>query len=250
MMKTSLVKALLLWMTGAVAAQDAELTILVEGPLLEHGGVVDVLAVKRPGASVAPRIITLSDRYARIELPYPDGATYAYRFRPVNTETGRDGIDQFATEALTVSSRTVEGPDGPEEASMRSIRVLPFAEYGNASEAERTEVAWGVTQRHDAPPPANYWGARAMAYAFDTFGDRRTVGLLCQDQAGLRVCTPDPKDALLLEALWWRKIAEGRLERLRHDALAACYDSGGLLRRPARCDAVPGRGWPSYEPAE
>lgn len=128
--------------------------------------------------------------------------------------------------------------------------MLPFAEYGDPDEAARTAAAWGVTQSFADPPPANEWGARALPGVFDTFGDRRIVRLICADDEAVEICAPDPEDALLMEALWWRAIAEGRLERLRHDALNACYDSGGLFEQPKSCDSVPGRGWPAYEPVE
>ena len=81
--------------------------------------------------------------------------------------------------------------------------------------------------------------ASAMSFDFQRGAD-----------SAVTVCTPHPDDALLMEALWWRAIAEGRLERLRHDALRACYDGGGLFGRPERCDPVPGRGWPTYEPRD
>ncbi len=234
---------------GAAVAQDADLTILVDGPLLEHGGLVEVTAVPSANTPTDAQTITVTDRYVRIELPYAQGASYNYRFRPVPAAKSREGMERFVTEALRTGGRTIEGPDGPVEGDFRSVRVLPFAEYGGADDAIRTDAAWGQTQSFADLPPANHWGARALPWVFDTFGDRRTVGMMCGDQSGIEVCTPDPKDALLMEALWWRKIAEGRLERLRHNALAACYDSGGLFGRPDSCDGVSGRGWPEYRPA-
>ncbi|MFK7940404.1 MAG: hypothetical protein AB8B82_13575 [Roseovarius sp.] len=248
--KTALIAAGAMCLAGIAGAQDADLTILVEGDLLEHGGVVEVTAVAHAGAATTAQTITLSQRYAQVELLHLPDANYVYRFRPVPDALDRDGMDKFATEALKFGGRTVDGPDGPVDGDWRSVRVLPFEEYGGVDSATRTNAAWGETMEFAALPPANHWGARAMAYAFDTFGDRRTVGLICDDQAGVQVCTPDPDDALLWEALWWRSIAEGRLGRLNNDALKACYDSGGLLNRPKRCEGVPGRGWPTYEPVE
>lgn len=224
------------WNAWAAMAQDADVTFLVDGPLLAHGGVVEVSPVPVADADTTPITLTLTDRYARVRFSYPEGASYSYRFRPVPDAMDREGMDQFRTELLSYGS----GGD--------TIRVFPFEEYGAPDDATRTNAAWGQTQRFADPPPANHWGARALPLAFDTFGNRRTVGLICRDDGTLSVCTPDPEDALLLEALWWRSIAEGRLERLRHDALRDCYDSGGLLNRPALCGAVPGRGWPAYEP--
>ena len=240
----------LVCMTSAAFAQDADLTILVDGPLLEHGGVVEVTVIATPEASAAPQTITLTGRYAQVELRYSDKAGYRYRFRPVPDALARDGMELFVTEALSVGGRTVDGPDGPQDADWRSVRVLPFAEYGGSSAADRTSAAWGETRAFADPPPANHWGARALPWVFDTFGDRRSVGLICRDDDAVSVCTPDPDDALLMEALWWRAIAEGRLERLRHDALADCYDGGGSLERPEQCEGVPGRGWPTYRPVD
>jgi len=242
-------RALALLCVLAGPAQSGDLTILVGGDLLEHGGVVEVTAAPFPDATDAPATIKLTDRYAQVQLRHSAGAKYNYRFRPVPDAMARDGMSNFATEALSVGGRDVDGPDGPIDGDWRRIRVLPFAEYGAPSDATRTNAAWGQVEGFAALPPANHWGARALPWAFDTFGNRRTVRLVCADQNAVPVCTPNPDDALLLEALWWRSIAEGRLERLRHDALRACYDSGGLFGRPKSCDAVPGRGWPTYEPA-
>ncbi|MEL6957827.1 MAG: hypothetical protein AAGL89_02605 [Pseudomonadota bacterium] len=219
------------WVSGA-AAQDADLTIEVRGDLLEHGGVVEVIA--------------LTDRYAQVFLPYPEAGSYAYRFVPDGSQPDRAGLDRFRTEALTIGGRDVDGVEG----DMRRIRVFPFEEYGGADDATRTSAAWGETQAFADVPPANHWGARALPWVFDTFGDRRTVGLICGMQGAVEVCTPDPADTLLMEALWWRSIAEGRLERLRNNALRDCYDGGGLLGRPSRCEAVAGDGWPTYQPAD
>lgn len=244
----------LILMAGAAAAEDADLTILVDGPLLEHGGVVEVTAVAAPGASTTPHTITLTDRYARVRLPYPEGATYNYRFRPVPEAMARDGMARFATQALSVGGRMVDGPAGEQNADWRAVRVFPFAEYGAPEEATRVAAAWGEVEGFAAPPPANEWGARALPGVFDTFGNRRIVRMICAEdgaeKGAIEICTPDPEDALLMEALWWRSIAEGRLERLRHGALRACYDSGGLFGRPKSCDSVRGRGWPAYEPAK
>jgi hypothetical protein len=238
---------------GSVSAafgQDADLTILVDGALLEHGGLVEIAAAPSPDATTEPQTITLTDRYAQITLRYPQGASYAFRFRPVPDAAGRPGLDLFATAALTIGTRTEDGPDGEQQIDTQSIRVFPFAEYGAAEPIERISSAWGETEQFDDPPPANVWGARVLEQVFDTFGDRRIVRLICTDHASVSVCTPDPDDALLMEALWWRAIAETRLERLRFDALSACYDGGGLFGRPERCDETVGDGWPAYVPGD
>jgi len=222
--------------SGPLSAQHADLTIYVDGALLEHGGVVEVIPVATADLDPEPLSLTLTDRYARIRFPYPEGASYTYRFRPVEEALSREGIDRFQTELLSYGT------------AGEVIRVFPFEEYGAPDEGTRTYAAWGVTQQFADPPPANHWGARALPHAFDTFGNRRTVGLICREDGPLSVCTPDPEDALLLEALWWRAIAEGRLGRLQHDALRDCYDGGTRLNRPEHCNGVPGRGWPAFEP--
>lgn len=103
----------LIFAASAAAAQDADLTILVDGPLLAHGGVVEVTAVATPGAATSPQAITLTDRYTRVRLPYPEDARYNYRFRPVPEAMARDGMAGFATQALSIGGRTIDGPDGP-----------------------------------------------------------------------------------------------------------------------------------------
>lgn len=253
-MKTSVLAAVLMMAGGVAFGQDADLTILVGGAMLDHGGVVEVLALPVAGASSTPQTITLTDRYARIELRFPEGASYNFRFRPVADpaadQASRAGMDLFATQSLTVGTHTIDGPDGLQDWDYQAIRVLPFAEYGASDPAERILAAWGQTEGYSDVPPANYWGARALPEIFEATGDKRAVGLICVETGTVRTCTPDPKDALLLEAIWWRSIAEGRLERLRDNALSDCYDSGGLFNRPERCTDAAGDGWPAYVPAD
>jgi hypothetical protein len=235
---------------GAAYGQDADLTIFVDGALLEHGGLVEVWARPVNDLKAAPQTITLTDRYAKITLQYPAEASYNFRFRPVPSAMNRDGMSRFATQLLSVGTAHDNVDDVEVEFDAQDIRVLPFAEYGAAEPVERASAAWGEVERFDDPPPANEWGARALPQVFDTFGDRRVVGLICTDQGNVSTCTPDPRDALLIEALWWREIAEGRLEKLRDAALRACYDSGGLFKQPEHCDGVAGDGWPAYVPAD
>lgn len=235
---------------GAAVAQDADLTIFVDGALLEHGGLVEVSMLAVPDGTTQPQIVTLTDRYAQITLRYPVGASYNFRFRPAPDAADRAGLNNFSTAALGVGTKTETGPDGEQEYDTQEIWVFPFAAYGGGGPAESISAIWGETQEFDDPPPANVWGARALPQVFDTFGDRRGVGLICTDTGAVNVCTPDPGDALLMEALWWRAIAEGRLERLRFNALDACYEGGGLLGRPERCTEDAGDGWPAYVPAD
>ena len=48
----------LIWIANALVAQDADLTIFVDGPLLEHGGAVEVTAVPASDISSDPQTIT------------------------------------------------------------------------------------------------------------------------------------------------------------------------------------------------
>lgn len=240
----------LIWLASTAGAQDAELTILVDGALLEHGGVVEVTAVASPDAPIASQTIALIDRYAQVQFRYPEGASYSYHFQPAPDAMARQGMELFATEPLSVGTKTVDEPNGPQKSDWRSVRVFPFAEYGGSDIETRTSAAWGETQAFSDPPPANHWGARALMGIFDTSGNRRTVALICRDDHAVSICAPNAQDALLMEALWWRSIADGRLERLRYNGLQDCYDSGGLFHRPERCEAEPGRGWPTYRSAD
>jgi hypothetical protein len=233
----------------AAFAQDAEVTILIGGDLLDHGGVVDVRALAAAGASVAPQTITVTDRYARITFRYPPGASYNFRFRPVADALARKGMDDFTTVPLSIGSLSLDGTGGLQEFDTQTIHVLPFAAYGASEPVERVAAAWGETEGYDAKPPAHEWGARALDGLFHDVPEEGPIGLICADVQAVTVCTPDPQDALLMEALWWRSIAEGRLERLRSDALTACYDSRGD-DRPASCEGVAGLGWPAYVPAD
>ena len=229
---------------SAVIAQDSDLTILVEGDLFELGGLVEVLSEERDGASTAPREVTVSDRFARIRLPYPTGGSYNFRFRPGPEAAERDGAEDLLTRRETIGSCY----EGDTELDYSAIWVFPYDLYA-AELATQVGAAWGETVGYAAQPPGNRWGARALMGAFGDRGDFPSPGLICSDTDGMEVCKPDPADRLLMEALWWRALAEGRLERLRHDALRDCYDGGGLFGRPERCDPVVAE-WPEYEPAD
>jgi hypothetical protein len=249
MIARSLAAVVLFWVT-AVAAQDADLTILVDDRLLEHGGVVELWVYPDAEILAGSRTVILTERFTRILLAYPEGGTYRFRFRPVPETMERDGMDRFVTELLRYGGRGQYDGDEWKEYDFQAIRVFPFQEYGSESEAERINAAWGVVERYADPPPANHWGARALMGVFDASGEKRVPRLVCTEDGGLEICQSDPEDALLKEALWWREIAEGRLERLRHDALQGCYDGGGPLSRPTSCAGEAGRGWPSFRPAE
>ncbi|MEO0372505.1 MAG: hypothetical protein AAF231_13690 [Pseudomonadota bacterium] len=239
-----------LFLAGNAGAEEPDVIFEVSGDLFEHGGLVEVWAIPADGdGPFEQQIVRLTDRYAKVEMPYDTRDGYTYRFRAAEDAPQAPNPDAFGTEPLSIGTRFITRDDEEIEADARSVRVLPMAEHGGKEEGVRAVAAWGTTQRYDDPPPANHWGARALMRMFEPRGTRRVPGLTCRQEGLLRICTPDPEDALLLEALWWRAVAEARLERLRHNALRACYDSGGLFGRPDRCDATPGRGWPEYEPA-
>lgn len=230
-------------------ARDADLTILVDGQLFELGGVVEVLAVAEPGATGFDQEITLQDRFARITLTYAPGATYRYRFRPAPAAMAQPGATRFLSEALTVGGRDIGEGDDRQSADYRAIRVFPHAEYAEPGSIESILAAWGDPDSQSSPPPANHWGARSLAGVFDDRPWRPSPRLTCRAQGDqVSVCTPDPADALLMQALWWESIAMSRLERLRHDALRGCYESRGTAERPRSCAPVAGRGWPAFEP--
>ena len=218
------------------------------GDLYLHGGVVEVFAVPSDDDDGSQQTLTLTDRYARVELTYDPQGTYLYRFKAAQDVPRNPSLDGFATAEMTIGSRRWDGPNGPLDVDYRAVRVPPMAEHSGVSEAARATAAWGTVERYDDPPPANVWGARALTDVFEKRGEKRHVRVICEEEGRVRVCSPDPDDALLMEALWWRAIAEGRLERMRHDALKACYDSGGLFGRPDFCVPVHGRGWPEYAP--
>ncbi|MGR3795961.1 hypothetical protein [Vannielia sp. SX4] len=234
-------------MARVASAQEVEIIVYVDGDLLEHGGLVELTAAEFDATPDQRYEVTVSERYAKLTLLRPRGTKYTFRFRPSPAHSDRDGIEEFSTETLTVGSHGVDTPEGTVQGDYRAVRVFPFNEYGSAYEATRIATAWGQTNR-GMPPPANAWGAMSLKAVFAFPGDT-PVGLLCDDLGALSVCTPDPADQLLLEAKWWQAIAEARLERLRHDALRDCYDSGNWLSKPASCKGIKGRGYPEYRPA-
>lgn len=90
---------------GAAAAQDADLTIHIEGDLFELGGLVEILARPDADAVTTPQDVTLSDRFARITLPYPETGRYNFRFRPGPDSATREGSDGMLTRRETIGTR-------------------------------------------------------------------------------------------------------------------------------------------------
>lgn len=241
---------------AAGAAQaDADLTIEVGGPLLEYGGVVVVYPIPVPAETWAEAAgdsdnrIRLEERYAEIQLRYPEDGSFTYRFRP---DEDVEGAEAGGTQVLSVIGTDMEGRGprmrgGFEDAYSsggRVIRVPPLAELA-AEGATRTNARWGVTERYDAPPPADQRSARALASLVRHHHPERTP-LQCEGDARVQVCAVPEDRKVELEARWWRAIAEQRLERLRHHALRRCYDS---WPRPRNCETEPDSDEPAYRRA-
>lgn len=228
--------ALLLLAANGVAASD--LTITVGGDLLRHGGVVtvypvpvapDVWARETGGENAAT--IALDSRYTEVQLRYPSDATYTYRFRPAE---GTPDAKAHGTQVLSVIG-TDENDRGPQmkagftdawSSGGRIIRVPSLAEVSGPDETTRTMARWGETEGRDAVPPADERSARALLPVVE-FGPEG-LPLQCAGDGRVQVCTIARERWPLLEARWWRSIAEQRLERLRDHALRRCYDSTWL----------------------
>lgn len=240
---------------GAQAQQPASgLTIQVGGDLLKHGGVVVVYSIPTPagewaatGSDDTVRPVRIEDRYALVQVRYPADGDSNYRFRPV-PEAAQ--ADRFATQPLSIIGTDFEGRGpkmtggftGAHSSGGRIIRVLPEAER-SLDEATRTNARWGVTERNDAPPPADVGGARALMHLVE-HGRPTEEPLQCTGDGRAQVCTIPRQRWTALEARWWRSIAESRLERLRDRALRRCYDeapsSGGT------CEPDPRSSEPAY----
>ncbi|MCX8571179.1 hypothetical protein [Aminobacter sp. MET-1] len=253
-------KALLAAASLLIAVSDSageplpDLTIDLNGDLLNHGGVVVVYTIPVPpdawtktvGDSPATNI-RLDGRYAEVQLRYPKGGRFAYRFRPVE---GTPDAHAHATQVLSVIGTDMEdrGPQmtaGFENAYSdggQIIRVPPLAELTGQDEPTRTMARWGETERNDAPPPADQRSARALV-GIVRHGPE-PIPLRCNGDQLAQVCTIPGDRWPVLEARWWRAIAEQRLERLRDRALRRCYDSswsGG-----GRCEPDPESDEPAY----
>jgi hypothetical protein len=241
-------------LAGTASAQEvapgaADLTIELDGDLLRHGGVVTVYAIPTPAplwaevaAGGAARTIRLDQRYAEVQLRFPVGGKYAYRFRPAEGQA--PGVPH-RTQVLSVIGTDMEGR-GPRMKSGfvdadsdggRVIRVPPLTEIAGDSAAR-----WGRTEGRDAVPPADSRSARVLAGLIRQDSD--APKLACEGSGPVRACTLPRGDWPALELLWWRGIAESRLERLDHYALRRCYDS--VWFREGRCEPEADSDEPAY----
>lgn len=233
-------------------APTTVLTLSVGGDLFRHGGVVVLYPIPAPAgesieAAAEPKPLRLEARYAQVQLRYPAGGHYTFRFRPAD-----DGPDAaaFRTQLLSVigtdeqgrGNEVHDGFAGSYTSGGQIVRVLPHDEWGGPSEADRTNARWGMTQRYDAPPPADNRDARALIGVMDD--DARRIPLRCEGDARVQACTVEPARWPGVEALWWRAIAEGRLERLHYHALRRCYDAQWFARRT--CEADPDADEPRF----
>lgn len=225
----------LLGIGKSIAAPASDLTIEVSGNLLKYGGVVIVYDIP-----VSPEVwpatigdnatgkIQIDARYAEVQLRYPRGGEFAYRFRAVE---GTPDADKFGTQVLSIIGTDMEdrGPQmtaGFNEAYSsggRIVRVPPIAELAGPGDADRSAARWGETQRYDDPPPADQRSARALV-AIIRDGQKK-IPLQCNGDPLVQLCLIANDQWRDLDALWWRAIAEQRLERLQHYALRRCYDS-------------------------
>lgn len=238
---------------GHAAAAVSDLTIEVGGDLLEHGGVVVIYSLPTPadewrgtGDENETAKIRIDDRYAEVQLRYPESGTYELHFRVAD---GTPYADAQWTEILTVIGTDMEdrGPrmtvgfrDAFSSGGM-TIRVKPAMEFSE-SDATRTSAQWGETVGNDAVPPADARSARALMAVVDH--GPAPFPFQCTGTGRVQTCTIVKDIWPVLEARWWRAIAESRLERLRHHALDRCYDSSWL--RNGTCEAAPNSDEPEY----
>lgn len=241
---------------GGARAEMTELTIELDGDLLTHGGVVAVYPIPTPAAAWADmagregaNLIRLSDRYVLVQMRYPVGGRYSYRFRPAR---GAPEAAEQATQVLSVIGADAEG-QGPEmtagfqgahASGGRIIRVLSLAERAGPSEAARTAARWGEVEGRDAPPPADARSARALD-ALIGHGPQ-DLPFRCQGTDRVQQCAITAERWPAVEARWWRAIAEQRLERLRYHAQDRCRDSRWL---GGACEPDPQSDEPAFRPA-
>lgn len=252
-MKKVRTASLVLAFAGPVAAQTVDVTFEVSGDMLTWGGAVQVMELPEQDwadAGDLAIVVPLTARYAEVQLRYPAAGDFVFRFRAA------DGSEGPSTQALMVHGTDMDGRGptmergfvGAVSAGGQTVRVLPLAEYAGEDDITRIYAAWGIVEGWAKPPPAHYWGARELAGVFGAFGSfGPRPDLICDDGAVVRLCTPDPAQSAMIDALWWRGLAEGRIERLRDRAVAACRDGQVLRNRP--CNPVPGTTWPEFEPS-
>jgi hypothetical protein len=251
---TILIALSLLGSLATAHATVSDLTIEVTDALLKHGGVVTVYPIKVSAeewaAGMAPNATTmvrLETRYTEIQLRYPANGTYIYRFRSVETKAPAERHPTFVISIIGTDEKD-QGPQmkaGFKDAYSsggRTIRVPALAEISGEDEATRTNARWGKIEGIDTPPPADERSARALDVIAGNYQQRALYA--CSGGTNVQVCTIPAEQWPRLEALWWRAIAEQRLERLDHHALRRCYDSSWL--GGGKCDPVPGSDEPEY----
>jgi hypothetical protein len=236
-------------------AAASDLTIEVAGDLAKHGGVVTVYAIKVSqedwANTIAPNAldsVRVEQRYAEIQLRYPSNGTFVYRFRPADAATPDARQATFVLSIIGTNengegSELKSGFKGASPSGGRIIRVPPPAEIAGESEATRSMARWGEVVGRDAPPPADSRSARSLAVVAGD--DVEQPSYVCRGAANVQVCTIATERWPLMEARWWRNIADARLERLRHHALRRCYDSR-KIESARNCEPVPGSDEPEY----
>lgn len=258
MLRNALLISTVLWfgVGHCAGVPQADLTITVDKDLLKYGGVVTVYPIPVSaktwadiGGEDAQTAIRLDSRYSKVQLRYPQGGKFSYRFRPVD---GTPHANAHATQVLSIigvdqddrGPLMTEGFKNAYSSGGRIIRVPPMAELAGGDDATKTNARWGVTERYDEPPPADHRSARALVAIVEYVPQR--LPLQCQGGKRVQVCTIADDQWPALEARWWRAIAEQRLERLRDRALRSCYDSNRSLFGGGTCVADPESDEPVY----
>ena len=174
-------------------------------------------------------------------------SSFTYRFRSVDAAAP---ATNHATFVLSVIG-TDEKDQGPQMKSGfkdayssggRVIRVPARAEIAGEDDATRTNARWGMVEGNTAPPPADERSARALLVIGRD--DPQQALLSCNGGVNVQICTFPVGHWPRLDALWWRAIAESRLERLGYHAQRRCYDSSWL--GGGQCNAVPGSNEPEF----
>jgi hypothetical protein len=233
-----------------------DLTIEVEGDLLRYGGVVTVYDIPVPQSEWPANLtqspvatVKLNARYNEIQLRRPAEGKILYRFRTAGMEAGAK--DRLLTHVLTVIGGSSDGSGpglqhgfvGANPSGGQIIRVLPLAEYAAVSEAERIAAQWGQTEGYDALPPADTGGARALVGVIEH--GRRKPDMTCSGDTLVQACRVAAHEWNAMTMLWWRALAESRLERFRDRALKRCYDDNLAKGGGDHCKPDP----TSHEPA-
>lgn len=113
---TVAIMAMVLLGIGQIAAvSPTTLTIEVSDALLEHGGVVTVYPIpvapeewSADAGDATPRV-HIGSRYAEVQLKYPKGGEYVFRFRRI---AGTPDENELGTQLLSVIGTDPEG-SGP-----------------------------------------------------------------------------------------------------------------------------------------